>query len=126
MRLERIVPVLILLGFAGAGAGNENTYNKAMVEAIEAERVASSVEEIMAAAKQFQAIADEFSKAGASRQIADAETLASTVDTLLRNPVEATQMADAAAATAAARENVLDRVVGALAPLLDDIAPTGS
>ena len=73
----------------------------------------------------FQAIADDLARAGASRQIDSAETLAATVEALLTNSDDASAMADAAAATAATRENVLDRVVTALTPLLDIVAPTG-
>jgi 3-deoxy-D-manno-octulosonic-acid transferase len=73
----------------------------------------------------FQAIADDLARAGASRQIDGAEALAATVEGLLTNPDEATAMADAAAVTATTRENVLDRVVAVLAPLLDDMAPAG-
>ena len=73
----------------------------------------------------FQAIADDLARAGASRQIDGATALAATVEVLLTNPDDASAMADAAAVTAATRENVLDRVVAALTPLLDDVAPTG-
>lgn len=73
----------------------------------------------------FEAIAGDLARAGASRQVDNAEALAEAVETLLANPGEATNMADAAAATAAARSDVLDRVATALAPLLDGIAPAG-
>ena len=71
----------------------------------------------------FQTIADDLARAGASRQIGDAEELAATVEALLAAPQDASTMADAAAAAAAIHDNVLDRVVTALAPLLDTVAP---
>jgi len=71
----------------------------------------------------FQAIADDLAKAGASRPVDSADGLAAAVEALLANPGEATEMANAAAATAASRDDVLGRVVTALAPLLDAIAP---
>jgi 3-deoxy-D-manno-octulosonic-acid transferase len=71
----------------------------------------------------FQAIAGELAQAGASRPVDGAEALAAAVAALLADPGAATEMADAAAATAAARDDVLDRVVTALAPLLDTVAP---
>lgn len=71
----------------------------------------------------FQAIADDLARAGASRQVDSAEALAEAVEALLTNPGEATKMADAAAVTAAARSDVLDRVVADLTPLLDTIVP---
>ena len=73
----------------------------------------------------FQAIADDLAQAGASRQIDDADSLAAAVEALLTIPDNAAAMADAAAVTATSRENVLDRVIAALAPILDDIAPAG-
>ena len=73
----------------------------------------------------FQSVADDLARAGASRQIDSADILAQTVETLLANPDDATAMADAAAATASAHNGVLDRVVSALTPLLDTIAPAG-
>ncbi len=73
----------------------------------------------------FQTIADDLAKAGASRQIDNANALAATVEALLAAPDDATAMADAAAATAAIHDGVLDRVVEALSPLLDNIAPAG-
>lgn len=73
----------------------------------------------------FQTVADDLARAGASRQIDSADILAQTVETLLANPDDATAMADAAAATASAHNGVLDRVVSALTPLLDTIAPAG-
>ena len=72
----------------------------------------------------FQAIADDLEAAGASRQIDSADALAASVEALLKAPNEATAMADAAA-TAAARDDVLDRVIAALTPLLDNVAPAG-
>ena len=71
----------------------------------------------------FQAVADNLARAGASRQIDSAEALAATVEALLTNPDDATAMADAAMVTAMAHSGVLDRVVAALAPLLDKTAP---
>lgn len=71
----------------------------------------------------FQAIADDLARAGASRQVDSAEALAEVVEALLTNPGEATKMADAAAVTAAARSDVLDRVFADLTPLLDTIVP---
>ncbi|NNE85546.1 MAG: 3-deoxy-D-manno-octulosonic acid transferase [Alphaproteobacteria bacterium] len=71
----------------------------------------------------FQAIANELAQAGGSRQIDSADALASNVAALLAAPDDATAMADAAAATAAIHDDVLDRVMAALAPLLDTIAP---
>jgi 3-deoxy-D-manno-octulosonic-acid transferase len=71
----------------------------------------------------FQSVADDLARAGASRQIEGAEDLAATVEALLADPGNATTMADAAAATAAIHDGVLDRVVAALTPLLDPIAP---
>jgi 3-deoxy-D-manno-octulosonic-acid transferase len=71
----------------------------------------------------FQSVADALARAGASRQIEGAEELAATVEALLADPGNATTMADAAAATAAIHGGVLDRVLGALTPLLDPIAP---
>ncbi|NKB48198.1 MAG: 3-deoxy-D-manno-octulosonic acid transferase [Alphaproteobacteria bacterium] len=73
----------------------------------------------------FQAIADELAQAGASRQVDGADTLATTVAALLIEPDGATAMADAAAATATVHDDVLDRVMATLAPLLDSIAPVG-
>ena len=73
----------------------------------------------------FQTVADDLARAGASRQIDSADILAQTVETLLANPDDATAMADAAAATASAHNGVFDRVVSALTPLLDTIAPAG-
>jgi 3-deoxy-D-manno-octulosonic-acid transferase len=72
----------------------------------------------------FQAIADELAQAGASRQVDSSEALAEAVEALLANPAKAAEMADAAATTAAARDDVLDRVAAALSPLLDGITPT--
>jgi 3-deoxy-D-manno-octulosonic-acid transferase len=74
----------------------------------------------------FQAIADELAQAGASRRVDSADGLASNVAALLAAPDDATAMADAAAATAAIHDDVLDRVMAALAPLLDTIAPAAS
>ena len=71
----------------------------------------------------FEAIAGDLARAGASRQVDSAEALAAAVETLLTSPEEAIAMADAAAAMAAARDDVLDRVATALSPLLDGIAP---
>ena len=73
----------------------------------------------------FQAIADDLARTGASRQVDSAVMLAAAVEALLTSPGEATAMADAAAATAATRDDVLDRVVTALTPLLDDVIPAG-
>lgn len=73
----------------------------------------------------FQAVADNLAQAGASRQIDSAEALAATVEALLTTPDVATAMADAAAVTATAHSGVLDYVVAALAPLLDNTAPAG-
>ena len=73
----------------------------------------------------FLAIADELANAGARRRIDSADALAASVEALLTTPGDATAMADAAAATATARDGVLDRVVAALTPLLDDVAPVG-
>ncbi len=71
----------------------------------------------------FKAIAEELAQAGGSRQIDDGAALAAAVEALLTNPDDATAMADAAAGAATVHGNVLDRVVTALAPLLDNIAP---
>ena len=74
----------------------------------------------------FQAVVGEFARAGASRQVENAAALASTVEALLANPGDAAAMAGAAAVSAAAHDDVLDRVVAHLTPLLDPIAPAGS
>ena len=71
----------------------------------------------------FQAIADDLARAGASRPVDGADTLTAAVEALLANSGEAAAMANAAAAMAATRDDVLDRVVTALTPLLDGVAP---
>jgi len=73
----------------------------------------------------FQAIADDLARAGASRQIDGAGTLAAAVEALLAHPDDVTAMADAAAAAASGPDDVLDRVIAALTPLLDAIALAG-
>lgn len=71
----------------------------------------------------FQGLATSLAAAGASRQVADAAALAASVAALLASPPEAAAMAEAGVAAAAVQGGVLERVVGALAPLLEPIAP---
>jgi 3-deoxy-D-manno-octulosonic-acid transferase len=68
----------------------------------------------------FRAIAADLATAGASRQVADADTLAATVARLLGRPARLRAMAAAATDAARIKAEVLDEVLGLLAPLLDD------
>ena len=71
----------------------------------------------------FQSVADNLKRAGASRQVADGEALGAAVAELLAEPDLAAKMAAAAVAMAATHVDVLERVTAALAPLLEPVAP---
>lgn len=70
----------------------------------------------------FVAVYERFVAAGAAHIVRDAETLADAVTALLENPQARNRAGEAAAALAAAEAGVLDRVMHALAPLLEPLA----
>jgi 3-deoxy-D-manno-octulosonic-acid transferase len=67
----------------------------------------------------FRNIADELAAAGATREVVDADALATAVSRLLGRPAELRSMAAAAGEAARHKAGVLDDVARALAPLLD-------
>lgn len=74
----------------------------------------------------FQEIVSEMYRVDATREVADAESLAREVETLLADPAARTARAAAARGVADAHRGVLDRVLGGMAPLLDALdAPGG-
>lgn len=68
----------------------------------------------------FADIADKLLSAGAARSVKDEDELRETVHTLLRDSHACTQSATAARAVASSEAHVLDRVITALAPYLND------
>ena len=70
----------------------------------------------------FAAIVDEMSAAGATETVADAAALAAAVERLLGDEAERRRRVMAAAGVAAAKDGILDAVLGELAPLLDRLA----
>jgi 3-deoxy-D-manno-octulosonic-acid transferase len=74
----------------------------------------------------FQEIVSEMYRVEATREVADAESLAREVNALLADPAARASRAAAARGVADAHRGVLDRVLSDLAPLLDALdAPSG-
>lgn len=67
----------------------------------------------------FRAVAHELAAADAAVEVADGAALTATLARLLADPVQVSHMAQAARAVADRRQDVLDRVVNALTPLID-------
>lgn len=67
----------------------------------------------------FRAVADELAAAGAALEVADGAALTTALARLLTDPDQMSHMAQAARVVADRRQDVLDRVVDALAPLID-------
>jgi 3-deoxy-D-manno-octulosonic-acid transferase len=72
----------------------------------------------------FLRVTEEMIRAEAIRQVVDAEQLAGTVSWLLEDDAARADMIKAAADYAADQAEVLDHIVGALAPHLDRAAAT--
>ncbi len=71
----------------------------------------------------FREMAERMTASGSAEVVADAESLAVAVARLLADPEERAQRAAAARRFAQGEAQVLDRVLAALAPLLDRIPP---
>ena len=69
--------------------------------------------------QNFAPIVEALDQAGGARQVADASELADALHQLLNDSGKRRRMAEAARAVATAQEDVLERVLDALAPLLD-------
>ena len=74
----------------------------------------------------FQEIVSEMYRVEATREVADAESLAREVEALLADPAVRARRAAAARGVADAHRGVLDRVLGEMAPLLDSLGAPGS
>lgn len=66
----------------------------------------------------FRSVANELEAAGASRQLSDAEDLQRTLAGLLADPARAGAMADAADSVAGRKQDVVDRVMRRLQPMI--------
>lgn len=75
--------------------------------------------------ENFREIADELAAANASSPVTDAAALTRTVAELLGADSRVEALAEAAAAAAATRQEVLDAALASLAPLCDRVAPRG-
>jgi 3-deoxy-D-manno-octulosonic-acid transferase len=73
----------------------------------------------------FQEIVSEMYRVEATREVADAESLAREVEVLLADPAAHARRAAAARGVADAHRGVLDRVLGEMAPLLDSLGAPG-
>jgi 3-deoxy-D-manno-octulosonic-acid transferase len=73
----------------------------------------------------FQEIVSEMYRVEATREVADAESLAREVAALLADPAARTSRAVAARGVADAHRGVLDRVLSGMAPLLDALDAPG-
>ena len=69
--------------------------------------------------QNFAPIVEALDRAGGAKQVADASELAEALHQLLNDSGQRRRMAEAARAVASAQEDVLERVLDALSPLLD-------
>ncbi len=69
--------------------------------------------------QNFAPIVEALDRAGGAERVADASELAEALHLLLNDSGKRRRMAEAARAVASAQEDVLERVLDALTPLLD-------